>query len=99
MRLAAIALALFAFACHDHEDYATFQACYDDHTTAENLPFQEAVVVCCLDHPLPASAGGDEPCGQTAPECITFLDANLTSTATSTEIEAACDEYVTQKGL
>jgi len=95
MRLAAIALALFAFACHEH-DYETFQACYDEHTTAENLPFHEAVVVCCLDHPLPDN---DQPCGQTAPECITFLDANLTSTATSTEIEAACDEYVTQKGM
>lgn len=98
MRLAAIALALFAFACHDHEhdDYQTFQACYDAHTMEENLPFQEAVVVCCLDHPIDGNA---EPCGATAPECITYLGANLTSSATSTEIEAACDEYIIQKGM
>ncbi len=97
MRSLWIAAALFTAACgHSHDDYDTFQACYDEHTTVESLPFQEAVVVCCLDHPID---GDSEPCGATAPECLTYMDANLSSTATTSEVEAACDEYVIQKGL
>jgi len=98
MRLLCIGL-LFAFAgCHDHEHegFDTFQACFDDHTMEENLPFQEAVVVCCLDHPID---GKKEACGVTAPECVTYLTANLTSSGTTTEVEAACDEYISQKGM
>ena len=89
----------FAFiGCHDHDhgEFSTFQACYDEHVVEESLPFQEAVVVCCLDHPVNGNA---MPCGATAPECVTYLTANLTSTATTTEVEAACDEYVIQKGM
>ena len=60
-----LAATLFAAACgHSHSDYDTFQGCYDEHTNVESLPFQEAVVVCCLDHPI---AGNTEPCGATAP--------------------------------
>jgi hypothetical protein len=94
MRSLFIAAGLFFAACgHSHDDYATFQACYDEHTTVESLPFQEALIVCCLDH------FEGEPCGATAPECVTYMAANLTSTATTTEVEAACDEYVIQKGM
>lgn len=97
MRSLCIALALFAFACdHDHNSYSTFQACFDEHTMSENLPFQEAVVVCCLDHPI---GGVSSACGATAPECVTYLTANLTSSATTTEIEATCAEYIRQKGM
>ena len=93
-----LAAVLFCVACHgyDHDDYSTFQACFDEHTMVESLPFQQAVVVCCLDHPIDGNA---EPCGATAPECVTFLGANLTSTATQTEVDAACSEYITQKGM
>lgn len=98
MRSLCIAAALLLSACHDHahEGFDTFQACYDDHAVDEMLPFQEAVVVCCLDHPID---GDSEVCGATAPECVTYLNANLSSTATATEVEAACDEYVIQKGM
>jgi hypothetical protein len=91
--------ALFCLAAchdHDHDGYATFQACFDEHTMEESLPFQEAVVVCCLDHPV---NGVSEVCGATAAECVTYLGANLTSTATQTEIMTACTEYITQKGM
>jgi hypothetical protein len=97
MRLFCMGLALFAFACgHSHDDYASFQSCYDEHIVAEALPINEAIVVCCLDHPI---NGNETPCGATAPECVTFLGANLTTTATSTELETICDEYITQKGM
>ena len=94
----AFAAVLLCFACHDHDHdgYSTFQACFDEHTMEESLPFQEAVVVCCLDHPI---NGVSEACGATAAECVTFLGANLTSTATTAEIMAACTEYEAQKGM
>ena len=96
MRALCVGIALFAFACHDHDhaDYASLQACWDVHTNEEHLGFQEALVVCCLDH-----LGSPDTCGKTAPECVTYVGANLTSTATSTEIETACDEYIVQKNM
>lgn len=96
MRLLCIGALLFAMSCsHDHEGYSTFQDCYDDHTIEEGLSFQEAVVVCCIDHEIDGESG---VCGATAADCVTYLDANLTSTATSADTQAACDEYETQKG-
>jgi hypothetical protein len=97
MRLVFAAL-LFCVACHDHEHegFDTFQACFDDHAVEESLPFQEAVVVCCLDHPID---GVSEACGATAADCVTYLGANLTSTATQADVQAACTEYIAQKGM
>ena len=97
MRCAVVAV-LLCFACHDHdhEGFANFQACFDVHTMEESLPFQQAVVVCCVDHEI----NGVKPaCGATAADCVAYLGANLTSTATATEIMAACTEYETQKGM
>jgi len=95
----ACTLVLFLFAAchdHDHDGYATFQACFDEHVNDEALPFNEAVVVCCTDHPIDGVA---DACGATAPECVAYLTTNLMSNATTTELEAACDEYVIQKGM
>jgi hypothetical protein len=92
-----LAAVLFCVACgHSHDGYSTFQACFDEHVGAEALPFQEAVVVCCLDHPID---GVKEACGTNAANCVLYLDANLTSTATEAEVQAACDEYARQKGM
>jgi hypothetical protein len=93
------ALSLFT-ACHghDHDAYATYQACFDEHTMAESLPVQEAIVICCLDHPI--AGMGSPVCGDTTASCATYLGANLTPTsATQTDITAACQDYVTQKNL
>lgn len=100
MRLAFAALLLLT-ACHDHdhehEGFDTFQACFDEHHTAESLPTQQAIVICCLDHPID---GATEVCGTTAADCATYLGTNLASTsATQTEVTTACDDYITQKGM
>ena len=54
----AFAMSMFLGACgHDHGGaYATYQKCFDDHTMAESLPFQEAVVICCSEHEIAGSA-------------------------------------------
>ena len=93
---------LFCAACHDHdhgaEPFDTYQECFDDHHGgAENLPVKEAIVVCCLEHPI---AGHTEVCGATTADCMTYLSTNLSSSsATQTDVSAACMDYVTQKGM
>ena len=96
MRFALALLICMGCHGHDHDNYATFQACFDVHTMEESLPFQQAVVVCCLDHPI---NGVKEACGATAADCVAYLGTNLTSTATQAEIMAACTEYETQKAM
>lgn len=96
MRLVCVAFALFIAACHghDHGSYDTFQACYVEHTVDEALPVQEAIVVCCLDHPI---MGESPACGATAADCVAYLGTNLTG-VDAAEVSAACDEYELQKG-
>ncbi len=99
MRLVCFAFipALALVACHDHEEgFDTFQDCYVDHHEEEALPVGEAIVVCCLDHPIGGKTG--TVCGATAADCVTYITANTTG-PTSDEIMAACTDYETQKGM
>ncbi len=83
-------------ACSDPapEAYPTYQECFDDHTEVEKLPVMEAIVVCCIDHPI---AGTKPACGLTKPDCINYLTANLDQTSASTvEVMDSCAEYITQ---
>lgn len=92
-------LCLASVGCKDdpEEAYPTYQECFDDHVTHEMLPIQEAIVVCCLDHPI---NGTKVVCGDTKPDCITYLTNNLNQTSASTvDVMDACGEYVTQKSM
>jgi len=87
---------VLAAACsHSHDGYTAFQDCFDDHTMEEGLAFDKAIIVCCLDHEID---GQKLVCGATAADCVTYLGANLTSSATQAEVQATCDEYVIEKG-
>jgi len=79
----------------DAEPYDTLQACFDDHTMVENLPTKEAVVVCCIDHPI---AGQKKSCGTDQASCVSHLMTNLTG-VTMTDITASCMDYVTQLAM
>lgn len=98
MRSMWIATVLMLAACgkSGEQAYGSYQACFDDHTMVESLPFQEAVVVCCTDH---AIDGHKLACGADASACVTYLGANLTSSATAADVMAACTEYEIQKGM
>ena len=92
---------LLACGDHDHDEDAepfdTFQDCFVDHHDEESLSVNDAIVICCLDHPID---GVTEVCGATAATCETYLGTNLdASSATSAEVTAACDDYATQKDL
>ena len=94
MRKAVIALlfAVSVLACDSHSDdetYVDFQECFDDHTTGEGLPVEQAIVVCALDHPQLGV-----PAFQTEAECEAYIDAELSAeSATLEEIAAACVTY------
>ncbi|HET7502580.1 MAG TPA: hypothetical protein VFK02_16280 [Kofleriaceae bacterium] len=78
----------------DAAPYDTLQDCYDDHHVNENLTVQEAIVVCCLDHPI----GGVHPsCGSTAIECVDHVDMELDSSVSPTDIDAACTTYIDER--
>ena len=80
---------------HTHDEYPTLQACFDEHTVAENLPIQKAIVICCLDHPI---AGNSEVCGADKVSCEAYVRVNLPAVA-ATDVTAACADYETQKDL
>lgn len=94
--LCVVACLLFA-ACHSHshDDYATLEACFDEHTVEESLPIREAIVICCLDHPI---GGVSEVCGADHVACEAYVHANLPSVQTA-DVTAACVDYETQKGM
>jgi len=105
MRIATTLVAsLFAFtlvlpACSDNkmdaEPFDTLQACYDDHHNEEMLPIQQAIVVCCLDHPI---AGVHPSCKDTQADCVTHVTAELGNSVIASDVQAACTDYIKQLG-
>lgn len=77
--------------------YPTYQGCFDDRTMAGKLPVQDAIVACCLEHPI---MDVSPACGDTKPDCINYLTNNLNQTsASTTDVMDACTEYVSQKTM
>lgn len=75
------------------EPFDTLQACYDEHHNVESLTVLQAIVVCCLDHPI---AGVHPSCKDTQADCVTHVDAQLDASVVLTDIQAACTEYINQ---
>jgi hypothetical protein len=87
----------------DADPFDTLQDCFDDHHVEEMFTVQKAITICCLDHPIGDNAAG-VVCGATAASCSTYVTANLGSgsgsdVVTSADIDAACADYVTKKGM
>ena len=86
----------------DADPFATMQLCFDEHHGEEALSVNDAIVVCCLDHPL-GTAMTHPSCKDSVADCTTYLNSDpvgmlsLTS-ATAAEIQAACTDYITKKG-
>jgi hypothetical protein len=91
---------LFAAACGGNssggqESFATYQACFDEHTQMEGLSPPCAIEICCIDHPI-GSSKANVVCGTTAQSCEAYVtpvlmdgsDANLGS-----DIQQACTFY------
>lgn len=78
----------------DAEPFATLKACYDEHHTMESLTVQQAIVVCCLDHPI---NGVHPSCQNTQADCVSHVRTNLDASITDADIAAACMTYISQK--
>lgn len=80
----------------DSDPFDTLQDCYDDHHGGdEHLPIQQAIVVCCLDHPI---AGMKAPtCPDIQADCVTHVRAALDPSILDADITAACMTYITEK--
>jgi hypothetical protein len=104
MRIATILVAsLFACsfalpACSDKKEEAepfdTLKACFDEHHGEESLSIHDAVVVCCLDHPI---AGVHPSCKDTQADCATHVTTELGSAVTASDVQTACTDYISQK--
>ncbi len=83
----------------DHTAYPTYEDCFTDHHVTEGFDVQQAIVICCIDHPI-GNAAMNTVCGNTSQTCVTYVTANLMpSDAMSTDISTACDTYITQRGM
>jgi hypothetical protein len=78
----------------DADPFDTLQACYDEHHNGESFPVQGAIVVCCLDHPI---AGVHPSCKDTQADCVAHVDAELDPSVSSSDIQAACTEYIANR--
>jgi len=78
----------------DAEPFDTLQACFDEHTKMESLPINNAIVVCCTDHPI---AGVHPSCKDTQADCVAHVRAELDSSVTDPQIDAACSDYLSKK--
>src|SRR5437660_764380 len=94
-----VALPLTISACGssntmEADPFDTLQACFDEHHNMESLSVHDAIVVCCLDHPI---AGVHPSCKDTQADCVAHVDAELDNSVTSADIQMACTDYITQK--
>jgi hypothetical protein len=104
MRIATTLVAsLFAFslvltACSDKKEDAdpfdTLADCFDDHHNVEALSIHDAIVVCCIDHPI---AGVHPSCKDTQADCVAHVTTELGSLVMASDVQAACTDYISQK--
>jgi hypothetical protein len=103
-RTLGVALTLGLAACSssskigpDEDYFPSLQACFDEHTQSEGLTPQQAVVTCCIDHPIgdTKDTAVHPSCGMSSDDCAAHVHANLTTLAMS-DVDAACQTYVEQ---
>jgi hypothetical protein len=87
----------------DADPFDTLQACFDEHHVTESLSVNDAIVICCLDHPL-GTAMTHPSCGDTVAACVAYLGSDpvgmlATTSATAAEVQTACTDYVSKKGM
>ena len=87
----------------DADAFATMQACFDEHHVTEGLSINDAIVVCCLDHPL-GTAMSHPSCKNSIADCTVYLNSDpvgmLTlASASAGDIQTACTDYISKKGM
>lgn len=95
-RLFALIVALASGCGEDPpESFPTYQECFDSRTMEAAQLVPDAIVMCCLDHPI---GGMTSACGLTTPDCINYLTNNLNQTSASTvEVMDSCAAYIQKR--
>lgn len=97
MRHALLALLFVFVGCggsDEEEAYDTLDDCFVDHTQVDSLPVVEALVICCLEHPI---AGVAPSCGATQDECEAHVGEEIdVSEASDQEVIDACADYIAE---
>jgi hypothetical protein len=79
----------------DADAFDTLQACYDEHHNVESFSVHDAIVVCCIDHPIGPS--GEHPsCKTTQTDCATHVHTEIPSVSDA-DVQAACMTYLAMK--
>ncbi len=106
MRLLLIASSAMLFALSscssssNPNNFPSFQACFDEHTTKESFSPACAIEICCIDHGI-GNAKMNTVCGDTTQSCQTYVTANVTDAADTmltTDITTACTDYPFDSG-
>ncbi|HEX3477818.1 MAG TPA: hypothetical protein VHT91_22505 [Kofleriaceae bacterium] len=79
----------------DADPFDTLQLCYDEHNGTEHLTSQQAIVTCCLDHPIGGMAA--PTCLNTQADCVTHVRTALAPAILDADISAACMTYISMK--
>lgn len=86
----------------DIEQFKTLQLCFDEHANEEHLTVQQAIVVCCIDHPIGDPEKGEPvihpSCGMSKDDCTAHVKATLVGPSEADE-DAACQTYVEQLAM
>ena len=95
--LCLVALLLAACGGDSAKSYRSYQECFDDKFDKQHKMTNDSIVECCLDHSV---GDGAEPpnCGNSDPECINYLTANLSQDDADITVQtSACAEYLAEK--
>lgn len=91
----------------DNDPFATYQACFDEHHNTEGFDAQKAITICCISHPI-GNEAANVVCGSDAASCVAYVSTQVgsagsggsgTTDATTANIQAACTDYVNQRGM
>lgn len=77
-------------------NFSTFQACWDEHTTKESFDVKCAIEICCIDHGI-GSAMPNTVCGTTEASCQSYVTSNLSDPSDTTfaaDLMTACTNYL-----
>ncbi|HEX2691184.1 MAG TPA: hypothetical protein VHN14_31445 [Kofleriaceae bacterium] len=77
----------------DAEPFETLLDCFNEHHTMESLSVHDAIVVCCLDHPI---AGVHPSCEDNPADCVAHVTTELGSSVTASDVQTACTDYLSQ---
>jgi len=92
-----VVLGLLALGCGEDgpKEFPSYQECFDELTLDDGRMKIDAIVACCLEHPINGTAPS---CGADQSECINYLTVNLAQTDADITVQTeACTAYLSER--